>query len=262
MRTRGRRTLLIPLTLVAAVVAAGMSASAGQARPARYDGCVPTVLWKCGVPIKIKSPATLNAVVGKAYSFQFRATGGMSNGYVYSVKSGSRLPPGISLNRNGLLYGKATKAGEWSFAICARDKVWRRKGAANYVYSSCSSSTNLTVAPPPNPYPFDGNYEYSASATATATCPDYTYSTNAGRQGQFKVWHGIVNELATIAVSGSTGTATQNVSNSGITVSETINFTLGPGNTVAVTGTDSGGGTVGLCAVVVTGTIIGTRVSP
>jgi hypothetical protein len=186
----------------------------------------------------------------------------MSNGYVYSVKSGSRLPPGISLKRNGLLSGKATKAGEWRFAICAKDLVARRKGAANYVYSSCSGSTNFTVAPPPNPYPFDGNYEGSISVTATSYCPGGSATATTSAAAKFTVVRGIVNEAGTIAVSGSTGTATFSGAYSGISVNVTLNFVLGPDGSASLTGAETGSGTVGQCAATASGTMMATRVSP
>jgi hypothetical protein len=144
-KTTPRYTLLISLALVAAAIAA-CSASASDKF---YGPCPQHPHQRCGVPIKINSPGTLHGVVGKAYSFRYHATGGMSNGYVFSVKSGNRLPPGISLSRRGVLHGTGTKAGLWRFTVCAKDEMARTKWGMTYVYSTCGFPTSFTVAPPP-----------------------------------------------------------------------------------------------------------------
>jgi hypothetical protein len=51
-------------------------------------------------------------------------TGGTPN---YTFSSGVGLPPGLRLNLNGTLSGKPTKAGTYTFKICAKDRVGKQK---------------------------------------------------------------------------------------------------------------------------------------
>jgi hypothetical protein len=64
-------------------------------------------------------PATVNA----AYSVTFAATGGVTP-LTWSVASGSTLPPGLTLNSaTGVLSGKPTQAGTFTFGITVTDSA-------------------------------------------------------------------------------------------------------------------------------------------
>jgi hypothetical protein len=54
-------------------------------------------------------------IVGQDYRYQFKAQGG-NEPYTFTVASGG-LPPGLSLSSSGLLTGKPTQTGSWSFYI-------------------------------------------------------------------------------------------------------------------------------------------------
>jgi hypothetical protein len=71
---------------------------------------------------------TPTGVVGKPYKHQFKGEGGCGPGpgaaglpYQFRLLSGS-LPPGLTLNRDGLLSGTPTQAGGWSFWVELSDE--------------------------------------------------------------------------------------------------------------------------------------------
>ncbi len=75
----------------------------------------------CLIPVQLAlSPATLPAAtVAKEYSATITATGGKAP-YTFSLDSGA-LPPGLSLASSGVLSGKPTKSGTFSFGVQAAD---------------------------------------------------------------------------------------------------------------------------------------------
>jgi hypothetical protein len=72
--------------------------------------------------LKISTPSDLrdSPVVGKKYSLTFTATGGVSP-YTWSVASGSTLPGGLTLSSAGVLSGKPTTSGYFTFGITVTD---------------------------------------------------------------------------------------------------------------------------------------------
>lgn len=72
-------------------------------------------------PIVI-SPKTLpKAKKGKHYQVTLTATGGLGAPYEWSLAPGSHLPPGLKLSSAGVISGKPTKAGTFSFTVSVDD---------------------------------------------------------------------------------------------------------------------------------------------
>lgn len=71
-------------------------------------------------PLSITTTSLLDARRNKSYSQTLQATGGVTP-YAWSVVSGS-LPPGLSLNAStGVVSGRATTTGTWSFTVRVAD---------------------------------------------------------------------------------------------------------------------------------------------
>jgi large repetitive protein len=68
-------------------------------------------------PLTITNPNPPNGVEGKAYSFQFQASGGTPP-YTWT---GSSIPPGLTLSSGGLLSGTPTSSGQFTFNVTVTD---------------------------------------------------------------------------------------------------------------------------------------------
>lgn len=83
-----------------------------------------------------------SAQVGIPYFVSLTAQGGSGSGeFVWSVASGSTLPPGLSLSSTGLLFGTPTQVGSTTFAVQAAD-------VGTPQYPSKPESYTLKVLPP------------------------------------------------------------------------------------------------------------------
>lgn len=68
------------------------------------------------------TPASLpSGAIGKAYQVTFKASGGLGAPYVFSLAAGSHLPAGLTLTSAGVLSGKPTAAGTFTFTISVDD---------------------------------------------------------------------------------------------------------------------------------------------
>ena len=70
-------------------------------------------------PLNITTTGLPGGKVNVTYSQTLQATGGVTP-YVWSLASGS-LPPGLTLSSAGVISGRPTKKGNWSFVVRARD---------------------------------------------------------------------------------------------------------------------------------------------
>jgi hypothetical protein len=108
-------------------------------------------------------PVTLaNAVAGTPYSAVLTATGG-TGATVWSVKDGSSVPEGMTLETNGALSGTPTSSASFSFTVRAVD--------AAYAQIAAEATLALTVdAPAPKelPKPVPEVVLYTADATQIA----------------------------------------------------------------------------------------------
>jgi hypothetical protein len=115
-------------------------------------------------------PAT---AVGALYSVTLTASGGTTP-YTWSVNAGT-LPPGITLSSAGVLSGKPTTAGSYSFSVNVIDQNGGISTAS--ITLVVSSGVGLTFTPPPNGQVAVG---YSDTLTATGGAKPYTWSVSAG----------------------------------------------------------------------------------
>ncbi|RLC74381.1 MAG: hypothetical protein DRI61_16745, partial [Chloroflexi bacterium] len=72
-------------------------------------------------PLNINTPGLPSGTVGTSYSYILSASGGTSP-YTWSLKSGS-LPDGLSLNDNGVISGKPTVSGTYTFTVKVIDSA-------------------------------------------------------------------------------------------------------------------------------------------
>lgn len=86
----------------------------------RVEYCYKNVFGGGGsanIAITTNSLADLSA--GQDYNQQLSATGGSN--YVWSLKSGSHLPAGLTLNPGGSITGKSQNSGDYKFTVAALD---------------------------------------------------------------------------------------------------------------------------------------------
>ncbi|MEG0923055.1 MAG: Ig domain-containing protein [Comamonas sp.] len=85
--------------------------------------------------------------VSSGYSYQITATGGTTP-YTFSAPDPSKLPPGLSLDANGLITGTPTAAGSYTFDVMVTD--------AAGLTDTASFTIVISVKPPvstPTPTP-------------------------------------------------------------------------------------------------------------
>jgi hypothetical protein len=69
--------------------------------------------------VKITTTSLPSAIASQSYSQQLTASGGVGP-YVWSVESGT-LPPGITLGATGVISGRATALGQFTFTVLVVD---------------------------------------------------------------------------------------------------------------------------------------------
>jgi hypothetical protein len=125
-------------------------------------------------PPVVISPATLpTGQIGKAYSQTLTASG-PPGAFVFSVTAGA-LPPGLTLNRGGVLGGTPTTVGAFTFTVTATT-------AASW---SGSRAYTLTILPPvvvsPATLPTGQvGTAYSQTFTASGSSGPFTFTINTG----------------------------------------------------------------------------------
>jgi sugar lactone lactonase YvrE len=81
-----------------------------------------TITIQADPPVWVTPDGLPSGKVAAAYSQSIGVSGGKAP-YTFSIKSGSILPPGLTLNATGRLAGTPTKSGNFSFTIVARDSA-------------------------------------------------------------------------------------------------------------------------------------------
>jgi hypothetical protein len=97
--------------VVAVAAVAGVVASGAFALAFSDDSCDNTK--PCRPPV---------GTVGASYAFQLKAMENSGNGPPYTfTQQGGSLPPGLSLNSDGLISGRPTQPGSWVFGVLLTD---------------------------------------------------------------------------------------------------------------------------------------------
>lgn len=82
---------------------------------------------ECKAPVEITTTELGDAIVGKNYAMPVNAKGGQSP-YTYSLNGGT-LPAGLSLSNNGIITGRPTVAGSFTFMVKAQDSAKPQEAA-------------------------------------------------------------------------------------------------------------------------------------
>jgi sugar lactone lactonase YvrE len=123
----------------------------------------------CTITIQADPPAWVtpselsSGKVAAAYNQSIEVSGGKAP-YTFSIKSGSILPPGLTLNATGRLAGTPTKSGNFSFTILARDSAVPAN-TIERTFSQVIDSYGMAIS---GPNPITG-LQYTSIAPATYT---------------------------------------------------------------------------------------------
>src|SRR5581483_10033235 len=100
--------------------------------------------------LSIASCSNLSGTAGTAYNCQFTASGGTAP-YTFSVNSDGpgQLPPGLTLNQNGLLTGTPSTVGTYTFGIEVNDSVGNFGAQSFTINISPCSPTFVNTSPLP-----------------------------------------------------------------------------------------------------------------
>jgi hypothetical protein len=132
-----------------------------------------------GTPLTVTlDPATATAgTQGVAYNALFGATGGTAP-YTFAIPVGS-LPPGLSLNPNGLITGTPTATGTFTFAVVATDSQGVT-GTKNFTFVISSPQANAPTISTTSPLPpATISTLYATTLVATGGTPPYKWSIDA-----------------------------------------------------------------------------------
>lgn len=141
---------------IALVSAVGAQGQAAQTRPAQDEN-----------DLVIESDSELPDTYPQAdYQFRFRARGGVP-ALIWRVEKGS-LPPGMNLDRDGLLHGKAERVGEFEFVVSVRDGSQPQQAVQKGFVLRVRSALSLKWKSPAH---VNGN-RIEGSAEVSNTTPD------------------------------------------------------------------------------------------
>ncbi|MEO4000559.1 IPT/TIG domain-containing protein [Mesorhizobium sp. CAU 1732] len=122
------------------------------------------------------SPSSLpDPVAGSSYEQMLTASGGVAP-YVFSLASGTTLPPGLELSPGGLISGTPTAAGPANFVVQATDAAGN---STTRDYAVTVSAPTLTLAPATLPGG-TGGVAYQQTIAATGGVEPYSYSIDGG----------------------------------------------------------------------------------
>ncbi len=154
------------------------SSDANSAPNWRIDGValkVPSCPTCASCPTISITPPTLTAgTAGAAYS-QALAGGGGASPYAFNVTAGA-LPPGLTLNTNGLLSGTPSQNGSFNFTVTATDA---NNCTGAQAYTLAINCPTVTVSPPTLP-DGTGGTAYSQTITAGGGTSAYSFTLTAG----------------------------------------------------------------------------------
>lgn len=108
---------------------------------------LPDLITPIAGPLAITTTSVANPVVGTDYSASLAASGGTAP-YSWNFASGA-LPPGLSLSAGGVLSGRPTSAGTYTFYIEVFDGVRAFVGRSFTVTVAAASATPIPATPIP-----------------------------------------------------------------------------------------------------------------
>ncbi|MFO0599282.1 MAG: Ig domain-containing protein [Myxococcaceae bacterium] len=125
-------------------------------------------------PISIAPAVLADAIRGVAYVAQVSGSGGVG-GYVFTLESGA-LPPGLTINSGGVISGRATMSGTFTFTLHAVDALGH---AGSGSLRLRVVDPNLTLAPATLPTGLVG-VAWSQVLSADGGMDPYTFSIDSG----------------------------------------------------------------------------------
>lgn len=125
--------------------------------------------------LAVLSTAVPDAVLNMSYSYQLLATGGVAP-YTWKITSGS-LPPGMNpLSSGGLISGKPTSTGKYSFTVQVTDSNTPAGTATANLSLTVDSSAGTLAITSPGQYNASVNTPFNALQTANGGVPPYTWT--------------------------------------------------------------------------------------
>lgn len=124
----------------------------------------------------VTTPGVLpSASVGSPYSVSLAASGGTGT-LVWSLASGSSLPPGLNFSQSsGTISGTPTQSGSFSFTVVATDSLSVSGSRA----MTLQVGSPLSIPTPATLPPAQVGVAYSTTITAAGGSPPYSYWMNA-----------------------------------------------------------------------------------
>jgi hypothetical protein len=118
-----------------------------------------------------------SGTVGSSYAHVATASGGKPP-YAFSLSSGS-LPPGLTLDPAGNVYGTPTAAGTYAFSLQASDSL-QTSAPQQFSITIVAALSPLTVATPSQLSPGTAGTAYSQTLSATGGSGQYTWTLVGG----------------------------------------------------------------------------------
>jgi hypothetical protein len=125
--------------------------------------------------VNVLTTAVPDAVLNMTYSYQLLATGGVAP-YTWKITSGS-LPPGVNpLSSGGLISGKPTSTGKYSFTVQATDSNTPAGTATADLSLTVDSSAGTLTITSPAQFNASVNTPFNAVQTANGGLPPYSWT--------------------------------------------------------------------------------------
>jgi len=185
--------------------------------------------------VVILTPSLPNATINQPYGFQLLGNGA---NLVWSVASGSQLPPGFTLSPAGLLSGTGTSLGAFSFQIQLVNGQFPTQ-VASRTFPFQVALGPLSIAEPTLPAATQ-NAPYSFTLHAFGGIPPYSWSLGGAIPPGFKIdpTTGVITGTPTQSGSLPLAVTLQDASNTSITQNYTL--TVGNGVTITITSLPNG----------------------
>jgi hypothetical protein len=149
-----------------------LSLAVGLLACAIMAGCAGGIPQNGPSALNIAEFTVNNGVIGISYKFLLVASGGITP-YTWTISSG-QLPPGLSLNPNGVISGTPTTLGKYTFTAKVVDSQ-TPTAAVNSLTASITINPVLTLTATSLPSGLVGGV-YNATITASDGLQPYTYA--------------------------------------------------------------------------------------